>query len=41
MRPPRRSEGFTLVELMVALVTGAIAITAIYAMSASSTRHFH
>src|SRR5690606_7579326 len=41
MRSPRRSEGFTLVELMAALVTGAIAITAIYTVSASSSRHFH
>ncbi len=33
--------GFTLVEMMVALVAGAMAITSIYFISASSSRHFH
>lgn len=37
----RTRAGFTLLELMVALVAGIIAITAIYAVSAGSTRHFH
>ncbi len=35
------SAGFTLLELMVALVAGAIAITSIYFVSSASSRHFH
>lgn len=37
----RRKRGFTLIELMVALMAGAIAITSIYAISSVSARHFH
>lgn len=38
----RRSRaGFTLVELMVALVAGLIAISSIYYISAASSKHFH
>jgi prepilin-type N-terminal cleavage/methylation domain-containing protein len=33
--------GFTLIELMVALVAGLIAISAIYMVSSASARHFH
>jgi prepilin-type N-terminal cleavage/methylation domain-containing protein len=36
-----RTAGFTLVELMVALVAGAMAITSIYFVSSSSSHHFH
>ncbi len=35
------SEGFTLVELMVAMTAGLIAITAIYTVASASSRHFH
>jgi prepilin-type N-terminal cleavage/methylation domain-containing protein len=37
----RKHEGFTLVELMVALVAGVIAISTVYFVGASSSRHFH
>ncbi len=37
----RRRAGFTLIEMMVALTAGLIAIGAIYSISASSSRHFH
>jgi prepilin-type N-terminal cleavage/methylation domain-containing protein len=37
----RAQAGFTLVELMVALVAGVIAITTIYFVGAASSRHFH
>jgi len=37
----RKSQGFTLVELMVALMAGSIAISTIYAISSVSARHFH
>lgn len=41
-RSQRRSKaGFTLLELMVALVAGLIAVTAIYSLSTASARHFH
>lgn len=49
-RPPSRrrgtarrqaQRGFSLLELMVALVAGAIAITSVYFVSSSSSRHFH
>jgi prepilin-type N-terminal cleavage/methylation domain-containing protein len=40
-RSARDLAGFTLVELMVALMAGAIAITSIYAISSVSARHFH
>ena len=33
--------GFTLVELMVAIMAGLIAIASIYSLSAASARHFH
>ncbi|MFO0694415.1 MAG: prepilin-type N-terminal cleavage/methylation domain-containing protein [Polyangiales bacterium] len=36
----RRREGFTLIELMVALVAGIIAVGSVYALSAGSSRHF-
>ena len=36
----RRRQGFTLVELMVALVAGAIALVSIYFIAAASSRHF-
>lgn len=42
-RARRRAEagaGFTLVELMIALVVGGMVIGAMYAVSAASTRHF-
>jgi len=37
----RRPQGFTLIELMVALVAGLIAIATIYTLSRASSRHFH
>jgi prepilin-type N-terminal cleavage/methylation domain-containing protein len=37
----RTRHGFTLLELMVALTVGGIAITSIYAVGAASTRAFH
>lgn len=40
-RARRAAEGFTLLELMVALVAGLTAITSIYFVGAASTRHFH
>jgi len=40
-RQIRRTAGFTLIELMVALVAGAIAITSIYFVSSASSKHFH
>lgn len=42
-QPLRRSarRGFTLLELMVSLTVGGIAITSIYAVGAASTRVFH
>ena len=40
MKRARRQQGFTLVEMMVALVAGAIAISSIYYISASSSWHF-
>ena len=43
LRTPRRAaaeRGFTLLELMVALVAGLIAISAAYFVGASSSRHF-
>ncbi|MDD9938017.1 MAG: prepilin-type N-terminal cleavage/methylation domain-containing protein [Myxococcales bacterium] len=36
-----RRQGFTLLELMVALTVGGIAITSIYAIGAATTRQFH
>jgi prepilin-type N-terminal cleavage/methylation domain-containing protein len=39
-RTPRRG-GFSLVELMISLTVGGIAITSIYAIGASATRTFH
>jgi len=45
MKPKRRihdrQRGFTLIELMVALTCGALAITSIYAVGAAATRQFH
>ena len=40
MRAARKQQGFTLVEMMVALVAGAIAIGSIYYVSAASSWHF-
>ncbi|MFW5921446.1 MAG: PilW family protein, partial [Polyangiales bacterium] len=40
-RRASKTAGFTLLELMVALVAGLIAISSIYFVSAASTRHFH
>lgn len=41
-RGARRSQlGFTLLELMVALVAGLIAVLAVYYVSSASARHFH
>lgn len=42
-RAPRRLRplGFTLLELMISLTIGGIAITSIYAIGASATRSFH
>jgi prepilin-type N-terminal cleavage/methylation domain-containing protein len=37
----RASRGFTLLELMVSLTVGGVAITSIYAVGAASTRAFH
>ena len=37
---PRRRDGFTLLELMVALTVGGIAISSIYAIGAASTNVF-
>jgi prepilin-type N-terminal cleavage/methylation domain-containing protein len=37
----RRRLGFTLLELMISLTVGGIAITSIYAIGASATRNFH
>jgi prepilin-type N-terminal cleavage/methylation domain-containing protein len=39
MKRASRREGFTLIELMVALVTGLIAVSALYALTAGSARH--
>lgn len=39
-RRAARREGFTLVELMVALTIGGVALTAIYAVGSASSRHF-
>lgn len=36
-----RQMGFTLLELLVALVAGLIAIVAVYYVSSASSRHFH
>ncbi|MCA9616172.1 MAG: prepilin-type N-terminal cleavage/methylation domain-containing protein, partial [Myxococcales bacterium] len=36
-----REAGFTLLELMVALVAGLVAILAVYYVSSASARHFH
>ena len=36
----RRATGFTIVELMVALTVGAIALSSLYAVGSASTRHF-
>ncbi|MFW5926296.1 MAG: PilW family protein [Myxococcota bacterium] len=41
MKRHRTKAGFTLIELMVALVAGVIAITTIYFVGAASSRHFH
>jgi prepilin-type N-terminal cleavage/methylation domain-containing protein len=35
-----RSAGFTLLEIMVALAVGGVALSSIYAVGAASTRHF-
>ena len=37
----RRRQGFTLIELMTALVAGLIAVTATYLISAETSRHFN
>lgn len=37
----RTEQGFTLLELMVALVAGLVAILAVYYVSSASARHFH
>lgn len=37
----RSTAGFTLLELMVALVAGLVAILAVYYVSSASARHFH
>ncbi len=39
-RPSRRRGGFTLIELMVALVAGLIAVTATYYVGSAASRHF-
>src|SRR5690606_18436422 len=36
----RSKQGFTLLEMMVALTIGAMAVTSIYTVSAASSRHF-
>lgn len=41
MKRHRTKAGFTLIELMVALVAGVIAITTIYFVGSASARHFH
>ncbi len=41
MTPNSSRSGFTLLELMVALTAGAIAISSIYFVGNASTRHFH
>jgi prepilin-type N-terminal cleavage/methylation domain-containing protein len=41
LRRAARPAGFTLLELMVALTVGGIAITSIYAIGSASTRQFH
>jgi len=40
-RSGRRSAGFTLLEMLVALTAGAAVISSVYFVSASSSRHFH
>lgn len=40
-RRKHTTHGFTLVEMMVALTAGAIAMTSIYYVSAASSQHFH
>jgi prepilin-type N-terminal cleavage/methylation domain-containing protein len=39
-RQARSSAGFTLLEIMVALAVGGVALSSIYAVGAASTRHF-
>lgn len=39
-RPQRKRSGFTVVELMISLCVGGIAISSLYAIGAASTRHF-
>jgi Tfp pilus assembly protein PilE len=39
-RPSRSLRGFTVVELMISLCVGGIAISSLYAVGAASTRHF-
>lgn len=39
-RKLKRDRGFSVLELMVAIAAGAIAISAIYSMSAAASRHF-
>ncbi|HJL14951.1 MAG TPA: prepilin-type N-terminal cleavage/methylation domain-containing protein [Sandaracinaceae bacterium LLY-WYZ-13_1] len=39
-QPRRRSAGFTLVELMVALVVGALVVAAIFTLGGASAHHF-
>ena len=38
---PRRGAGFTLIELMVAMTAGLVAIMSIYTVASASSRHFH
>ncbi len=37
----RRTAGFTLIELMVAMTAGLVAIMSIYTVASASSRHFH
>ena len=39
-RPSRRRGGFTLIELMVALVAGLIAVTATYYVGSAASRRW-
>lgn len=40
-RRPKRLEGFTLLEMMIALTIGSLVIATVYTIGASAARHFH
>lgn len=40
-RTSRRRQGFTLLELMIALLIGGLVVAAVFTLGGASTRHFH